>query len=110
MIDLSRYQMLIQRITPVRIQGRVVQVIGLSIEVEGLRLQVGEICHIFPEMDGSRISAEVVGFKNDRLILMPFAETQGVKSGSAVFASGRQFSVLVSTSMACAIPSMKRGR
>lgn len=95
MIELNRYQKLLQQITPVRFQGRVVQVIGLSIEAEGLRLQVGEICHIYPERDGRRISAEVVGFKNDRLILMPFAEMQGVKPGSAVFPSGRQFSVPV---------------
>ncbi len=94
-IDLSRYRTLLQQITPLRVQGKVVQVIGLSIEAEGLRLQVGEICHIYPERDGKRISAEVVGFKNDRLILMPFAEIQGVKPGSAVFPSGRQFSVPV---------------
>lgn len=89
------YQKLLEDVTPVRTQGKVVQVIGLSIEVDGLRVQVGEICHIFPERDGRRISAEVVGFKNDRLILMPFAEMQGVKPGSAVFPSGRQFLVPV---------------
>lgn len=94
-INLARYQKLLQQITPVRHQGKVVQVIGLSIEAEGLRLQVGEICHIYPERDSHRISAEVVGFKNDRLILMPFAEIQGVKPGSAVYASGRQFGVPV---------------
>lgn len=95
MIDLSQYQKLLDQLSPLRINGRVVQVIGLSIEAEGLRLQVGEICHIYPERDGRRISAEVVGFKNDRLILMPFAEIQGVKPGSAVFPSGRQFFVPV---------------
>ena len=95
MIELARYQKLLHQITPVRFQGRVVQVIGLSIEAEGLRLQVGEICHIYPERDARRISAEVVGFKNDRLIIMPFAEMQGVKPGSAVFPSGRQFTVPV---------------
>lgn len=95
MIDLGRYKNLLQEITPVRYQGKVMQVIGLSIEAEGLRLQVGEICHIYPERDGRRISAEVVGFRNDRLILMPFAEIQGVKPGSAVFPSGRHFTVPV---------------
>ncbi|MCL5264141.1 MAG: flagellar protein export ATPase FliI [Chloroflexi bacterium] len=99
MIDLSRFQLALQQVIPVRFQGKVAQVIGLSIEAEGLRLQVGEICHIYPERDGRRISAEVVGFKNDRLILMPFAEIQGVKPGSAVFASGRQFSVPAGTEL-----------
>ncbi len=95
MIDLAQYEKLLQQITPIRVQGKVSQVIGLSIEAEGLRVQVGEICHIYPERDGRRISAEVVGFKNDRLILMPFAEIQGVKPGSAIFPSGRQFLVPV---------------
>ncbi len=95
MIDLARYENSLRHLTPIRVQGKVAQVIGLSIEAEGLRMEVGEICHIFPERDGKRISAEVVGFKNSRLILMPFAEIQGVKPGSAVFASGRQFLVPV---------------
>ena len=95
MIDLSRYHALLNQLTPVQVQGKVAQVIGLSIEAEGLRVQVGEICHIYPERNGKRISTEVVGFKNDRLILMPFAETQGIKPGSAVFPSSRQFSVPV---------------
>lgn len=99
MIDLARYEEILQYVTPIRVQGKVAQVIGLSIEVEGLRVEVGEICHIYPERDGRRISAEVVGFKNDRLILMPFAEIQGVKPGSAVFPSGRQFLVPVGFEM-----------
>ena len=37
-----------------RFQGRVAQVIGLSIEVEGLRLAVGDVCTILPEMAGRR--------------------------------------------------------
>ena len=83
-----------------RFQGRVAQVIGLSIEVEGLRLAVGDVCTILPQMAGRQtmhgsqedmaerraggISAEVVGFRDDRLIVMPFSDTQGVRPGSAV--------------------------
>ena len=75
-----------------------VQVVGLSLEVEGLRLPLGEICHLYPERataGASRITAEVVGFRDDRLILMPFAETHGVRPGTAVFPSGRGFVVPV---------------
>src|SRR5207245_3979831 len=43
----------------------------------------------------SRITAEVVGFRDERLILMPFAETHGVRPGTAVFPSGRGFAVPV---------------
>ncbi len=47
--DLGRYQTALRQHSPLRFQGRVAQVIGLSIEVEGLRLAVGDICTIHPE-------------------------------------------------------------
>src|ERR1043165_1308347 len=98
MLDLAAHRQLIARSSGLRFQGRVVQVVGLSIEVEGLRLPMGEICHLYPERataGASRITAEVVGFRDDRLILMPFADTNGVRPGTAVFPSGRGFAVPV---------------
>src|SRR5207237_5991025 len=98
MLDLTAHRQLVARSSGLRFQGRVVQVVGLSIEVEGLRLPLGEICHLSPERataGASRITAEVVGFRDERLILMPFAETHGVRPGTAVFPSGRGFAVPV---------------
>jgi FliI/YscN family ATPase len=97
-LDLTAHRQLVARASGLRFQGRVVQVVGLSIEVEGLRLPLGEICHLYPERataGASRITAEVVGFRDDRLILMPFADTNGVRPGTAVFPSGRGFAVPV---------------
>jgi flagellum-specific ATP synthase len=94
-LDLSRYLDLVPTVDPIRREGRVVQVIGLSIEVEGLALQVGEICHIFPANTDRYISAEVVGFRQDRLLVMPFAEMQGIMPGSRVIAGSRLFTVPV---------------
>jgi FliI/YscN family ATPase len=97
-LDLTRHRQLAAQASALRFQGRVVQVVGLSIEVEGLRLPLGEICHLYPERataGASRITAEVVGFRDERLILMPFAETHGVRPGTAVFPSGRGFTVPV---------------
>ncbi len=93
--DLGRYQTALRQHSPLRFQGRVAQVIGLSIEVEGLRLAVGDICTIHPEAEGPYFSAEVVGFRDDRLIVMPFSETHGIRPGSAVFPRGRGFNVPV---------------
>src|ERR1700730_7500322 len=98
MLDLTSHRQVVAQATGLRFQGRVVQVVGLSLEVEGLRLPLGEICHLYPERPtagASRITAEVVGFRDDRLILMPFAETHGVRPGTAVFPSGRGFVVPV---------------
>jgi flagellum-specific ATP synthase len=98
MLDLTALRQVIARSSGLRYQGRVVQVVGLSIEVEGVALPLGEICHLYPERataGASRITAEVVGFRDERLILMPFADTHGVRPGTAVFPSGRGFAVPV---------------
>ncbi len=110
-LDLTRHRQLAAQASALRFQGRVVQVVGLSIEVEGLRLPLGEICHLYPERataGASRITAEVVGFREERLILMPFAETHGVRPGTAVFPSGRGFTVPVGPARWVASPSGRR--
>jgi flagellum-specific ATP synthase len=94
-LDLSRYTAAVGERSALRFQGRVAQVIGLSIEVEGLPLAVGEVCTIHPQGSSSWISAEVVGFRDQRLIVMPFSETHGVRPGSPVLARGRGFHVPV---------------
>jgi flagellum-specific ATP synthase len=53
---------------------------------------VGEICHIYPR-GARRISAEVIGFRNDRFMMMPYGETHGLTAGSPVFSGGRAFTV-----------------
>jgi FliI/YscN family ATPase len=114
-LDFDRFHTALGDRSVLRFQGRVAQVIGLSIEVEGLRLAVGDVCTILPETAGRRmlhgtnaslsdrraggISAEVVGFRDNRLIVMPFSDTQGVRPGSAVFPRGRAFNVPVGPSL-----------
>lgn len=78
-----------------RPEGRVVQVVGLAIEVEGLDVEIGEICHVFPSHGDKYVSAEVVGFKNQRLLMMPFADMHGVYPGAPVRSGGRRFAVPV---------------
>lgn len=98
-LDLERYQHALEARSALRFQGRVAQVIGLAIEVEGLRMAVGEVCTIHPEPGGQWISAEVVGFRENRLIVMPFSDTHGVRPGSVVVPRGRGFSVPVGPAM-----------
>ncbi|HEY7065160.1 MAG TPA: FliI/YscN family ATPase [Chloroflexota bacterium] len=97
--DLTKYQTALRQHSALRFQGRVAQVIGLSIEIEGLRLAVGDVCTIHPDNDGPYFSAEVVGFRDDRLIVMPFSETHGIRPGSTVFPRGRGFNVPVGPSL-----------
>jgi flagellum-specific ATP synthase len=74
------------------IEGRVKNVIGLTIEVEGIKAFVGEICEIFSEKNEPIIS-EVVGFKSNSIILMPLGNLVGVSPGCKVVPTGKQLSV-----------------
>lgn len=58
--------------------GRVVQVVGLAIEADGPRAGIGEICEVRPMHRGRPFLAEVVGFRNERLLLMPLEEVEGL--------------------------------
>jgi flagellum-specific ATP synthase len=82
-----------------RNQGRVVQLIGLVIESEGPLTAVGEICRIeSARHDGSTL-AEVVGFRNHHVLLMPLGEIHGIHPGSEVTALGSTLHVPVSEAL-----------
>jgi flagellum-specific ATP synthase len=67
------------------------QVIGLVIESEGPLVAVGEVCRIESarEPAGGSTLAEVVGFRNHHVLLMPLGETHGIHPGSEVISLGR---------------------
>jgi flagellum-specific ATP synthase len=94
-IDLRRYRDAVATCVPVRAEGRVVQVIGLTIEAQGLMSRIGELCFLHLENGQPPITAEVVGFKGDRVMLMPFGELAGIQPGTVVTTRGRLFSVPV---------------
>jgi len=68
--------------------GRVVQVIGLVIESEGPIAAVGEVCRIESARRDGTTLAEVVGFRDHHLLLMPLGELHGIHPGSEVIATG----------------------
>jgi flagellum-specific ATP synthase len=72
--------------------GEVVRVIGTTVEAAGLILQLGSICWIDLEPEGM-VSAEVVGFKDGLITLVPFGDLSGVRPGSAVRLRDQQFRV-----------------
>ncbi len=72
--------------------GEVVRVVGTTVEAAGLILQLGSICWIDLEPEGM-VSAEVVGFKDGNVTLVPFGDLSGVRPGSAVRLREQQFRV-----------------
>ncbi|MBU5591078.1 flagellar protein export ATPase FliI [Clostridium sp. MSJ-4] len=76
-------------------EGKVKKVIGLTVEVEGIRAFVGELCTIYNERN-TPISCEVVGFREDNVILMPLGELIGIAPGCKVVPEGKPLSVICS--------------
>ncbi len=78
----------------VRVLGKVRQVIGLVIEVSGIRPFIGEICYI-RSTTGETFVAEVVGFREKCCLVMPLGDLQGIAPGCIVEPTGKSFSLRV---------------
>lgn len=84
----------VDKINTIKLTGKVKKVVGLTIEVEGIKAFVGELCKIFVE-DDKVVLAEVVGFENNGVLLMPLGVLTGVAPGSRVEATGKTLNVKV---------------
>lgn len=91
----ERYLQRIQLVDPIRTNGKLVQVLGLVMESLGPPSSIGELCHLRSKRTGTIIRAEVVGFRDNRVLLMPLGENEGVAPGDEVIAQNRTFSVPV---------------
>ncbi|MDR1615721.1 MAG: flagellar protein export ATPase FliI [Syntrophomonadaceae bacterium] len=94
--DMNRIINAIDKVHTCRIKGIISQVIGLTIEATGPRLSLGELCYIQTNSaDRELVPAEVVGFKNNRILLMPLGELEGIGPGSELIAAGTSLRVKV---------------
>ncbi len=75
--------------------GKVVKVVGLTIESVGPEAKLRDLCEIIVEGSDQRIKAEVVGFKDKRLLLMPYENVEGIGVGCMVENTGHPLGVPV---------------
>ena len=80
----------------IRINGRVVQVVGLVIESQGPDVQIGDLCEVRFRNRDTILRAEVVGFRTNRVLLMPLGELSDIGPGCDVLSMGRPLGVNVS--------------
>ncbi|MDP1770482.1 MAG: FliI/YscN family ATPase [Nitrospirota bacterium] len=86
---------LIERTDPLAVSGRVAQAVGIVIEGYGPMTSVGELCEVTREDGEGAVLAEVVGFRGDRVLLMPLGEMRGIGPGSRLLMKGHCASVPV---------------
>jgi len=85
----------IDRASTIRQFGHVTQVVGLVIESAGPAVSIGRLCHVENRDNGQRIKAEVVGFRDNRILLMPYGPLNGITPGAIVTSTSEQLRVPV---------------
>lgn len=91
----ARYLEKIRSLDPVEYRGTVTQLIGMTIEASGPMAQIGDVCRIYSQKGEPASDAEVVGFKENRILLMPFGKLTGIGPGSKVLSIGHGLQVPV---------------
>ncbi|MCL2497254.1 MAG: flagellar protein export ATPase FliI [Symbiobacteriaceae bacterium] len=79
--------------------GHVEQIVGLTIETRGPQALINELCYVESADRDREIPCEVVGFRGDRMILMPLADMTGIGPGSSVYATGGVLQVQASEAL-----------
>ncbi|MDR2547164.1 MAG: FliI/YscN family ATPase [Lachnospiraceae bacterium] len=83
-----------------RFKGKVVNVVGLTIESAGPDAKIGDICVIYPQSEtAAPVMAEVVGFRHGKNLLMPYEKMEGVGRGSIVENTETTLTVAVNDSL-----------
>jgi type III secretion protein N (ATPase) len=93
--DPERYLKLLEPASPVRVRGRVVEMTGLVVEAQVPGVRVGDACDILRHHQTEPLIAEVVGFRDDRVLLMPLGELEGIGPDSEVIPHGKPLTVKV---------------
>ncbi len=91
-IDFEKYQRLLETRSFVRYSGKVTKVVGLTIEAEGPETHIGALCHI-QSRNNKTVLAEVVGFKERQVLLMPIGDMSGIGPGNLVIAADKDLEV-----------------
>lgn len=85
-VDLSKYHLILNAANPIRANGTVTKVVGLVAEARGISSRLGSVCEIYPKGNMPPLKAEVSGFRDNSVLLMPLEETRGIGPGSRVVA------------------------
>ena len=98
-LDLNKYNHILENNDFIEYSGKVSKVVGLTIQSNGPEANIGEICKLFAIKNNKVIDAEVVGFNDNKVLLMPLGDMTGIGPGSKVVATGKPLMVKVSDNL-----------
>ena len=95
-INLEKFNTAIEHCKSMNMIGKVVQIVGLVIECNGPNVSMGELCYVHSHFeDVDPLPAEVVGFREGYVLLMPLGETKGIGPGCQVVSAQKVLQVKV---------------
>jgi flagellum-specific ATP synthase len=95
-MNIDMYLSAIEKADTYKRYGKVLRVVGLMIESQGPAANIGEVCYIYASTDGEQpILSEVVGFNNEKIILMPYSEVNEIGPGCLVEATGKPLTIKI---------------
>ncbi|HDP25239.1 MAG TPA: FliI/YscN family ATPase [Deltaproteobacteria bacterium] len=86
MADPKNFIQFVEETETIQVRGKVTNIVGLVIEGHGPGSAMGGMCEIYSKGMNHSIMAEVVGFKDKRVLLMPLGELSGIGPGSMIVA------------------------
>jgi len=94
--ELEKYMDALEKASTCLLKGKISQAIGLTLEASGPRVRLGELCYVKTNYAGGQlVPAEVVGFKDRKILLMPLGNLEGIGPGSELLATGTTLRVAV---------------
>ncbi|TFG92616.1 MAG: flagellar protein export ATPase FliI [Syntrophobacterales bacterium] len=94
-VALDRYNKLVEKANPIRAYGKVSAVRGLLVEGYDPGTSIGQMCQICADGQNRHIAAEVMGFRDGKVLLMPLDGLEGIGPGCKIFSSGKRAQVKV---------------
>jgi flagellum-specific ATP synthase len=91
--DKTKYLDIIKNTKTIKQIGKITEIIGLTIESDGPKSSIGDLCNIYNTLEEPPIMAEVVGFKKDKILLMPLASPDGICPGALVVNTGEAMKI-----------------
>lgn len=79
--------------------GKIEQIVGMTVEASGMNCNIGDVCLISAKPNKKHAVAEVVGFKDSRVMLMPYSDMSGIGYGSLVENTGEKLRINVSDAL-----------
>ena len=84
----SKYLDIVENADTIKEIGKITEIIGLTIESDGPKSSIGDLCYIYNDYNDAPTMAEVVGFKSDKILLMPLGSPDGIRPGALVVNTG----------------------